>query len=385
MGAIYFTVFLDLLGFGILIPNTPYFAQSLGATGLWLGALMTAYSAAQFVGAPLIGSLSDRYGRRPILLLAITGSGMSMAISGFATALGVLLAARILAGFFGGSIAAAQAYIADVTTPETRAKKMGLLGAAIGLGFVFGPALGAALADYGFSVVAWTAAGLNGVNLVWAYFKIKEPAHFTKHEGGRRSSNEGREALSVAKIIATFRMKKIRPVILATFFASLGFVSMETTYALLGAQLYQLDSKTLGVVFTLLGVVMVIVQGGLVGRLTKRLGSKRLALVGMILHSISLMAMPFAPNLAWSVICQSFLAAGQGLISPSFSTILSKQVSEHEQGKTLGVGQSLAALARAVGPVGAGFFFDVSFVTPYILAGALGLVGVYLVTVIEEV
>ena len=386
MGVIYFTVFLDLLGFGILIPNTPYFAQSLGATGLWLGALMTAYSAAQFIGAPIIGSLSDRYGRRPILLLAILGSGLSMAISGFATSLGVLLGARILAGFFGGSIAAAQAYIADVTTPETRAKKMGLLGASIGLGFVFGPALGAALADFGFPVVAWTAAGLNGINLVWGFFKIKEPRDVARQDPASLSQSHGeQESLSLRKIWAIARMEKIRPVILATFFASLGFVSMETTYALLGARLYQLDSKMLGVIFTLLGVVMVIVQGGLVGRLSKRLGSKKLALYGMVLHSISLAAMPFAPNLIWSVVCQSVLAAGQGLISPSLSTILSKQVNQYEQGKTLGIGQSLGALARGVGPMVAGFFFDLSFFVPYMVAGCLGLLAVYMVTAIEEV
>jgi DHA1 family tetracycline resistance protein-like MFS transporter len=387
MGVIYFTVFLDLLGFGILIPNTPYFAQSLGATGLWLGALMTAYSAAQFVGAPIIGSLSDRYGRRPILLLAIAGSGLSMAISGFATSLGMLLGARIFAGFFGGSIAAAQAYIADVTTPETRAKKMGLLGASIGLGFVFGPALGAALADFGFPVVAWTAASLNGVNLLWGFFKIKEPRVLAprEKEGVQSMAGESqRESLSLKRIFAIARMEKIRPVILATFFASLGFVSMETTYALLGAQLYQLDSKMLGVIFTLLGVVMVIVQGGLVGRLSKRLGSKKLAFYGMVLHTVSLALMPFAPNLTWSVVCQSVLAAGQGLISPSLSTILSKQVDSYEQGKTLGIGQSLAALARGVGPMIAGFFFDLSFFVPYLVAGCLGLLAVYLVTAIEE-
>jgi DHA1 family tetracycline resistance protein-like MFS transporter len=377
MGAVYFTVFLDLLGFGIILPIMPYFAESLGASGVWLGALMTAYSVAQFLGAPLIGSLSDRYGRRPVLLLAIAGSGVSMAFSGFASELSWLLFARIFAGFFGGSIAAAQAYIADMTTPETRAKKMGLLGACIGLGFVFGPALGALLSDYGFQAAAWTAAGLNFINLIWGYFKIKEPAR----EAVARSNEK---MFSLKKLWEIAQLKPVRPIISATFLASLGFVAMETTYALLGARLYQMESKMLGTVFTLIGVVMVVVQGGFVGRLSSRFGPRKLAIYGLVINGTALIMMPFAPTLAWSLGCQSLLAVGQGLSSPTLSTLLSQQVGGQDQGKTLGLGQSLAAFARGIGPLAAGILFDVSYFLPYLVAGGLGLISAYLVTALRS-
>lgn len=374
MGAVYLTVFLDLLGFGLILPTMPYFAQSLGASGVWLGALMTAYSAAQFLGAPLIGSLSDRFGRRPVLLLAITGSAVSMTLSGFAHGLMWLLCARALAGFFGGSIAAAQAYIADMTTPETRAKKMGLLGACIGLGFVFGPALGAFLSDYGFSVVAWTAAGLNVLNLVWGYFKIKEPPRLAEFKESKSA-----EMFSLGRIFSIAKLQNVKPVITATFLASLGFVAMETTYALLGAQLYQMNPKTLGTVFTLIGVVMVVVQGGLVGRLSQKMGTQKLAVYGLIINGVALISLPFAPTLNWSLACQSLLAVGQGFSSPTLSTLLSRQVGGHDQGKTLGLGQSLAALARGIGPLGAGILFDLSAYLPYLVAGSLGLISAAIV------
>ncbi len=171
---VYVTVFIDLVGFGIILPQLPFYAESFGATGVWVGAILTAYSAAQLVGASLLGRLSDRVGRRPVLLMSLAGSAASFLLCGLAHSLWLLLVARALAGLFGGSIAAAQAYIADVTAPGERAKYMGLLGAAIGLGFVFGPALGSRLARFGFGAAAFTSAGLAAANLLFAFFRLPE-------------------------------------------------------------------------------------------------------------------------------------------------------------------------------------------------------------------
>ncbi len=359
LAVVYLTVFIDLLGFGIILPLLPFYAQQFGATGIWVGVLMTAYSAAQFLGAPIIGRLSDRYGRRPLLLVTLAGSAVSMTIAGSAGSLVVLLAARLCAGLFGGSIAAAQAYIADVTTSEERSKYMGILGATIGLGFVFGPALGGTLSRYGFGTAAYVAAGLAAVNFVWALVKLPES----------RAGTGPRGHFSLRVIASGFAAPSVRPILLATFGVTFAFVAMETTYALLSAARFGLDSRQLGYVFTFLGVVVVIVQGGLVGRLARRLGEGRLARLGCLVMAVGLVALPFAPTLIISVALLGVLAAGQGFASPSLATLLSRSAGSDEQGALLGLGQSLAALARAVGPLLAGLLYDVAQPAPYLAAG----------------
>ncbi len=364
--AVYLTVFLDLLGFGIIIPLMPFAAREFGATGVWMGALMTAYSGAQFLGAPIIGRLSDTYGRRPLLLATLAGSCASLLLMGFAQSLGVLLAARLLAGLFGGSISAAQAYIADVTAPAERAKFMGLLGAAIGAGFVFGPALGAALSGYGLSGAAFAAAGLAAFNLILAAARLKE------------SRVPGRAGLHKAGIPALGRalgQSGIRPVLIASFLATFGLVSMESTYALLGADRYAMDPKTLGLVFTAIGVVVVIVQGGLIGRLAKRFGEGRIAVTGPLVMAVGLAAIPAASTLGESVAALLVMAVGQALSSPALSSLLSLRAGKDEQGGVIGVGQSMAALARAVGPLCAGFLYDRAQAGPYVLGAAACLLA----------
>lgn len=369
---VYLTVFIDLLGFGIILPLLPYYAVEFGATGIWLGVLMTAYSAAQFVGAPIIGRLSDRYGRRPVLLLTLAGSAISLTIAGWAPSLAVLLGARVLAGIFGGSIAAAQAFIADVTTREQRSKYMGLLGAAIGLGFVFGPALGAALARFGFGTAAHVAAGLAAANFLWALFKLPETRNFT-------DKTQAKPHLSLGTLFTALGRPEIRPILGATFFVTLGFVAMETTYALLAAKLYGLDPQGLGGVFTFLGLVIVFVQGGLIGRLVPKYGESKIAVIGAILLGAALAGLPFATTLTASVAVLGLLAFGQGLASPTLTTLLSKSATSDEQGGTLGLGQSLGAAARAVGPLLAGALYDRSMTLPFLVAAGLCVVAAVLV------
>lgn len=368
---VYATVFIDLLGFGLILPLLPYYAQTFGATGLWLGALMTAYSVGQFLGAPVIGRLSDRFGRRPLILLTLAGSVASLSLAGAATSLGVLLAARLLAGLFGGSIAAAQAYIADVTTREERSKYMGLLGAAIGMGFVFGPALGAGLARFGFGTAAYTAAALAAANLGFAFFKLPE---------SRVVDRSGAAAtFSLATLAQGLGQPRVRAILATSFLAMLGFVAMETTYPLLGAQTYQMTAQDLGLMFTLIGVVMVIVQGGIVGRLAPKLGEPLVARVGVTILAASLALIPFAPTIAASAAVLALLAVGQGLASPTIAAILSKSVGKDEQGGTLGLSQSLGAAARGIGPVLAGYLYDRQAAAPYFAAAACAALAALLI------
>ena len=369
---VYLTVFIDLVGFGIILPQLPYYAERFGATGVWVGAILTAYSAAQLVGASFLGRLSDRVGRRPVLLMSLAGSAASLLLSGLADSLWLLLAARALAGLFGGSIAAAQAYIADVTAPEERAKYMGLLGASIGLGFVFGPAIGSLLARFGFGAAAFTAAGLAAANLVFAFFRLPETrsAEARQHAHARVDWSNFLDALhhrSIGRLLA------------ATFLSTLAFVAMEATFALLGEARLGIGAGRLGLVFAYVGIVMVIVQGGLVGRLAPRFGERALATVGALLMAASLAALPLVPSLGAALVVLAGLAVGQGLTTPMLSTLLSRAADADEQGGTLGLGQSLAAAARAVGPIGAGWLYDRAEALPYAAAGAVMVLAALLV------
>jgi DHA1 family tetracycline resistance protein-like MFS transporter len=368
---VYLTVFIDLLGFGIILPALPYYAVSFGATGLWVGALLTAYSAAQFVGAALLGRLSDRVGRRPIILISLVGSAISLTVTGLANGLLVLLLGRALAGLFGGSISAAQAYIADVTEPEERARYMGLLGAAIGLGFVFGPALGAALSPLGFGAAAFVAAGLAAVNLAFAYVKLPESR--PPGSGASRPARAARRGL-----LDALRRPTLGRILAATFLTTFAFVGMETTYALLGQQRFALDTARLGLVFAYVGVVIVVVQGGLIGPIVARYGDQATAVAGAGLLGISLAAIPVADNLVAGLAALGALAVGQGLVTPTLSTLLSRASDADEQGSSLGLGQSLAAGARALGPLVAGWLFDLGAALPYVVGAALSLVVAWL-------
>ncbi len=365
LAIVYVTVFVDLLGFGIILPQLPYYAESYGATGAWIGAIFASYSMAQFLGASILGRLSDRVGRRPVLLASLAGSAASLALSGVAGSLVVLLLARGLAGLFGGSIAAAQAYVADSTTPEERAKYMGLLGAAIGLGFVFGPAVGAGLARFGFGAAAFAAAAVAGANLLVGFFLLPET-----HGPERRRPAASR--IDMRHLLAALGHPSIGKLLGATFLATLGFVAMEATFALLGEAHFRLHAEGLGLVFTYVGVVIVLVQGGLVGRLAPRLGERRLAVSGAILMAIALAALPYAGGFRAALGALGLLALGQGLSSPALSTLLSRAADADEQGGLLGLGQSLAAAARAVGPVSAGWLYDRAVPLPY-LAGAVAM------------
>lgn len=370
LAAVYMTVFLDLLGFGIIIPLLPYAARTFGATGIWMGALMTAYSGAQFLGAPVIGRLSDKFGRKPLLLLTLLGSCASMILMGVAASLPVLLAARLLAGLFGGSISAAQAYIADVTAPAERAKFMGILGASIGCGFVFGPALGAALSDYGLSGAAYAAAGLAAFNFVLTALRVKE---------SRVPGQAGHHKASPAALVRALGQPGIRPILIATFLTTFGLVSMESTYALLGADRFGMDARMLGLVFTAIGVVVVIVQGGLIGRLSKRYGEGRIAVVGPLVMAAGLAAIPAAAALSGSIAALLVMAVGQALSTPSLSSLLSLRASQDEQGGVIGVGQSMAALARALGPLCAGFLYDRGAPSPYWMGAAACVLATFTV------
>lgn len=374
LGVVYFTVFLDLLGFGIILPFLPFFAIELGASGTGLGALLTAYSLAQLVGAPILGRLSDRFGRRPVLIASLLGASAAMVFSGLAQTLVTLCLARALAGLFGGSISTAQAYIADVTEPGERAKFMGILGAAIGFGFVLGPALGVALdlLGLGFPGAAFTAAGLAAANAVAAFVRLEE----SRPESARTTSRP-----PLGAWLRGLTKPGLWQALAATFLTTFAFVSMETTFALYGQERFGLDPRGFGLVLVFVGMVMIVVQGGLIGRLTGRFGVRPVAVAGGLLMGAALAGLPFMPSLVGAALALGVLAIGQGLSVPTHATLVSHAASHTEQGSTLGARQSFAAAARAIGPILAGPLYDFQAAAPYFTSGALAVVaGLLLLT-----
>jgi MFS family permease len=359
-------VFVDMLGFGIILPVLPLHAQALGGSGAWVGALLTVYAAAQFVAAPVLGSLSDRFGRRRLLLLALAGSAISLALTAYAGTLVLLLLARLVAGAFGGAIAVGQAYVVDLTEQRDRTRALGLVGASVGLGFVVGPGVGAGLsgAGFGFTGVCLAAAVLAAANLAVGLFLLPASAP-------PASAAPSRGASRFATLAAALREVRLRPILVATFATTFAFAGMETTFALLGKARFGLGPAGLGLVFAGVGVVMVLVQGGAVARLTDRYGHRRVAVAGAALLGLGLVVVPFAP--AWlAYLALALLAAGQGLLSPTVATLIT-EAGGRGVGGALGVGQSAAAAARAVGPIIAGIAYDQAGAAPYLLGCLLAL------------
>ncbi|HEU4510925.1 MAG TPA: MFS transporter [Pyrinomonadaceae bacterium] len=348
---IFTTVFIDLIGFGIVIPVLPFYAEGtvFNATPRMVGLLFASYSIMQLIFSPILGRLSDRYGRRPVLLFSIIGTGIGFLVLGFATTLFMLFVGRILDGITGGNISTAQAYIADITTPENRAKGMGLIGAAFGLGFIFGPAIGGILSQWGIHVPFLFAAALCFANALLLYFTLPETVtadHPTKHRaaGGR----------SFRYVLNSLRQPRLSFVLIIYFLFVVAFSIMTTAFSLYTMFRFGYDATHTGYLFAYVGLIAVIIQGGLIGRLVKRFGELPLVIFGALCFAISLFAVPFvgpaAGGLAALLVGGGVFSMGNSLATPALNSLASKSAGPGEQGIVLGVTQSVASLARAVGP-----------------------------------
>jgi multidrug resistance protein len=348
---IFTTVFIDLVGFGIVIPVLPFYAEGtrFNATPRTVGLLFASYSVMQLVFSPILGRLSDKYGRRPVLLISIIGTGIGFLILGFATTLWMLFLGRILDGITGGNISTAQAYIADITTKEDRAKGMGLLGAAFGLGFVLGPAIGGILSRWGIAVPFLFAAGLCFANAVLLYFTLPETV--TADHPARVSAAGGR---GFNQLIQSIAQPRLGFVLAIYFLFIVAFSIMTTTFSLYTIFRFGYDAQHTGYLFAYVGIIAVIIQGGLIGRLVKKFGEMPLVITGAICFAGSLFAIPFVGpqvgGLLALMIGGGVFSMGNSLATPALASLASKSVGPAEQGSVLGVTQSAASLARAVGP-----------------------------------
>jgi MFS transporter, DHA1 family, tetracycline resistance protein len=366
---IFVTVFIDLLGFGIIIPLLPFYAQTFGASALVVGLLSTSFSLMQFLFAPVWGRLSDIVGRRPVILTGLLGSALSYLAFGLAASLPMLFAARILAGIAGANVSTAQAFIADSTTPENRARGMGLVGAAFGPGFIFGPALGGFLSHWGYSAPAFFAAALSLANFSAGLFLLPESLPPTKRGS---DAKPGR--------IAAFQRAVSRPklalVFTVSFLVMMAFASFESMFALFAESRFAFGATTIGYLFAWVGVVLALVQGLVVGRVVKRVGEHRVLPAAILVMVFALAGVAVAPNVPMLMAAIGLLAMGIGLNSPSMLSVVSLLADPADQGSTLGVSQSVASLARIVGPLWGGFVFDhFGHSVPFYTASALMLVA----------
>ena len=348
---IFTTVFIDLVGFGIVIPVLPFYAEgtAFNATPRTVGLLFASYSIMQLIFSPVLGGLSDKHGRRPVLLLSIIGTGIGFLVLGFAKTLFMLFVGRILDGITGGNISTAQAYIADITTEENRAKGMGLIGAAFGLGFIFGPAIGGILSQWGIHVPFIFAAVLCFANAMLLYFTLPETV--TPDHPAKNSAARGR---SLRNVMLSLKQPRLAFVLVIYFLFIVAFSIMTTAFSLYTMFRFGYDAKHTGYLFAYVGLIAVIIQGGLIGRLVKRFGELPLVIVGALCFAISLFAVPFvgpaAGGLAALLVGGGVFSMGNSLATPALTSLASKSAGPAQQGAVLGVTQSTASLARAVGP-----------------------------------
>jgi DHA1 family tetracycline resistance protein-like MFS transporter len=352
-------VIVDLVGFGIVMPTLPYWAREFGASGATLGLLITGYAAAQFVFAPIWGRLSDRIGRRPVLLATVAGTALALFGLAVAPSLAWLFAARVLAGAFAANVGVASAYIADVTPPEERTRWMGLLGASFGIGFVLGPAIGGALAPFGYQVPLFAAAGLAAANLVHAVVALREPP-------GRIAA-----AVDGAARAGALKNPLVRQLCIANFAFSIGVTQLETIFGLFMIDRFHYGLREFAWILAGMAVLMGGIQGGGMKALSARFGERALVVGGSAILALGFATVPPAPTVGALLLPLALCALGRALLQPSLMSLVSIAAGADQRGSVMGAFQASASLARVVGPIVAGVLYDWSLGAPFFLAAAL--------------
>jgi DHA1 family tetracycline resistance protein-like MFS transporter len=379
----FFTIFLDLVGFGIVIPIAPFYAEQFGATATTITLLGSSYSLMQFIFAPIWGRLSDKIGRRPIVLMSISFGVVGHFLFGIADSITFLFVSRMIAGFGNANIGAVQAIISDVTTPENRAKGMGLIGAAFGLGFILGPALGGFFGQHSASTPAFVAAGLGLINLVIAFMMLPETLS---------SKTATRSRFDVAALKKAADRPNVLPVLAVTAIYVTAFAMMEQVISLYLEHSHLGESSLTGhdkikeaaelsaYFFVAVGITATVVQGGLIGRLTKKFGEVKLARLGAVVLALSMLSVPYfvgqLPGM-WMLVSAVVMALGSGMLNPSITSLLSRSAGKDEQGGILGWNQSIGSLGRVIGPAFAGVFYEMNMDYPFIISGVMiGFAGI---------
>jgi len=347
-------VFIDLLGFSLILPLLPYYAKTFGSNDFVTGLLVASYAVAQLIGAPLLGRLSDRFGRRPILLVSIFGTFLGFLLLGFATTLWMLFVSRIIDGLTGGNLSIAQAYITDVTDAKSRSQGLGLIGAAFGIGFIIGPVAGGLLSQWGYSVPAFAAAGLSLINLILIYVWLPESLTAEK----RAQMPEKRPAVTLAALLKALQRPFSGSLLVTRFFFGLAFAIFQTIFALYALNKFKLNVFETSLILTYVGVLSVITQGFLIGRIVK-LVREDLLIVGCVaLMGISLLGWALAPSVLTLLVVLIPTALSGGILNTLLSSVLTKVVAPQEIGGILGLSASVESSTRILAPAMGGFLLQ---------------------------
>lgn len=356
------------MGFSIIIPILPDLAVDLGGSkeSIWVAAL---YALMNFLFAPLWGNLSDRVGRRPVILWSIVITALSQFLLAFVISFPLLMLQRALAGIGSANISAANAYMADISNKENRARNMGLVGAAFGMGFIIGPVLGGFLYDaFGLMGVGYGSGILSCLNLVLAYFLLPESLKEKQPDLSKRIN-------PFSPLKQAMKRVEVRRLYTLNFLSIMAFAMMQVTAALMWEEHFLLNKKEIGLVFSFIGLSSALVQFGLVGIMNRLLGEKKLVVIGLILMMLSLVALPLVPGIWMELFPLAGLALATGCLNPSLLSLLSAQVSPKEQGNILGSNQSIGSLGRMAGPFLGGFLYAVDFRVPYLFGGFILLLA----------
>lgn len=382
MAILFLIVFIDLVGFGLIIPLLPFYGEHFHATPAEVGALMAMYSLTQFIAAPIWGRASDRFGRKPVLILSLLGATVSYVWLAYSDSLWMLFASRALGGFMAGNIATAFAYVADITTPAHRAKGMGIVGAAFGLGFIFGPAIGGMLAGHDplhadYRTPALVAAALSALAMILTVAILPESLPKALRQAHRALPRGSRWRL----MSDALRRPGIGRLIGVAFLATFVFAGMETIFAMWSRRQFGWGPEQNGYLFALIGLVSATVQGGLIGRLAKRFGEQRLLVGGAAALALGMLTVPFAVTVPLLAAAMLVVAVGFSLMTPSLNSLVSLKVDAGVQGGIMGVTRSATTLARVLGPGWAGLLFEYLGKDWPFFAGAVIMAGVIMVAV----
>jgi len=349
---IFTAVFIDLIGFGILIPVLPTIASKhFNASDFEIGILVAVFSLVQFIFNPYFGSISDKRGRKPVIVICLLLSASSYLIFAFTNSYGVLLVSRIVAGLGGSSISVAQAYIADITTRENRSRGMGLIGAAFALGFVFGPLIGGFLSKYGIHIIGFAGASFSFTAFLVTWFLLPESL--------KEKTTETRHKLfNFSSFTDVLKRPSIGVVIIIFFVVTFSMANIFGTFALLGYKQFHLNDFQIGTLFGIMGIFSAIAQTGIIHFLTKRFNDATIISFGTFILFIALFLIPFCTGYTMLAFVSGGFTLGTGLLVPTSLSFLSKITPDNEQGSVLGINQSIAALARVLGPLWGGFSFQ---------------------------
>jgi DHA1 family tetracycline resistance protein-like MFS transporter len=359
---IFLTIFVNLVGFGIIIPLLPFYAETFGASPLVIGLLFAVFSLCQLLAAPALGDLSDRYGRRPILVFSLAGTVVSFVMLALAHSVAMLFAARIVDGLSGGNISTARAYVADITEPKDRARAYGIIGAAFGLGFILGPALSGVLSPISYTAPIWAAAGLTVVATAMAWLWLPETVH-------RARAGTGNPFAYLPELL---RRSKIRQVLTIDFLYWMAFATFQTTFSLFVAARFGFGVSETGYFFAAFGLLGAVIQGGFIRPIVKRLGDKPTFLMGLGFGAVGLVAAALSHSVLLFSIALIPLAFGIGFGHPTVSSLVSQVARGDEQGRVQGAASAVESLGRTIGPVwGNASLQQYGESMPYISAAAL--------------